>query len=138
HGVGQIVRIDLAGAAELVQSAALRAMNRSSSNADGGGFDGDVGAPLGIRHRGANGFGHGVLIRDAALGPAGGNRQPIGQTAEGIAVKRADHAARARTTDVQTDCELCLTRHTYSTTVMRSSRRKSKTAAPGRRCWICE
>ena len=113
HRVGQIVRIDFAGAAELVQSAALRAMNRPSSDAESGGFDGDFRAPLGVGHGGANGFGHGVLIGDAALGPAAGNRQPIGQTTEVIALKRADHAARARASHIQTHRELCLTRHTY-------------------------
>ena len=113
--VGQIVRIDFAGAAELVQSAALRAMNRPSSDTESGRFDGNFRAPLGVGHGGANGFGHGVLIGDAALGPAAGNRQPIGETPEVLALNRADHTARARASHVQTYRELCLTRHTYKT-----------------------
>ena len=86
HRVGQVVGIDLAGAPEFVQSAALRTMNRTSADPKGGRFDGDFRAPLSVCHGGANGFGYSVLIGDAAFRPTAGNRQPIRQTTEAIAL----------------------------------------------------
>ena len=55
------------------------------------------------------------------------------QVADLIAFQRADDAARAGTAGVQADRESEFSLSSYSTTVIRSSSRRSSVAAPGSR-----
>ena len=55
--------------------------------------------------------GHGVLIGHAAFRPSLSGRQTVAQIADIAVVQRADHAARARASRIETDDELCFRGH---------------------------
>ena len=83
-------------------------MHTSAADADGCGFDAHVRAALGVGHRRADRLGHGFLIGDAALGPAGGGGKAMSQIPEVLAFERTDNASRAGTACVKANRELGL------------------------------
>src|SRR5579871_5576389 len=135
-GVLEVFDIHLAGPAEFVQSTALRALNAGSAYADGDALDRYLGAALSVRHGCPDRFGDGLLIGNAAFVPTRCGRQAVPQIADLIAVEGADNASCAGTARIQTNRELSFRNHFYSTTVIRSSKRRSSVAAPGSRCFI--
>ncbi len=133
-GVFQIARIQFMRAPEFVQAAALRAAHFHAADADGDGIHRNLRAALGVGHCRANRFGHGHRIAHAALRPARRRRQAMRQIANPAVLNRADDAARAGAARVQTDGQLDFRAHApsfCSTTVMRSSRRRSSELRSG-------
>ena len=110
-GVGHIGGVDFARTSEFIEAAALRALDMHAADADGDGFHRNLRAAFGIGDGGADGFGDGVLIGHAALGPPLRGGEAVAQVADVAVLQRADHAARARTSRIETDDELCFRGH---------------------------